>query len=56
MTTQSVENVTVRNVAIARAAYEAYVAKDPAALEELIAEDFHFTTGQFHTERRREVS
>lgn len=44
MTTQSVENVTVKNVAIARAAYEAYVAKDRAALEELIAEDFHFTS------------
>ena len=31
-------------VAIARAAYEAYVAKDRAAIEELIAEDFHFTS------------
>jgi SnoaL-like domain len=31
-------------VAIARAAYEAYVAKDLAAIEELIAEDFHFTS------------
>ena len=44
MTTQSGENVTVKNVAIARAAYEAYAAKDRAALEELIAEDFHFTS------------
>ena len=31
-------------VAIVRAAYEAYVAKDLAAIEELIAEDFHFTS------------
>lgn len=44
MTTQRVENVTVRNVAIARAAYEAYVTKDRAALEKLIAQDFHFTS------------
>lgn len=44
MTTQTVENVRARNVAIARAAYEAYVAKDRAALEKLIAEDFHFTS------------
>ena len=44
MATQSVENITARNVAIARAAYEAYVTKDRAALERLIAEDFHFTS------------
>ena len=31
-------------VAIARAAYEAYVAKDRAAIETLIADDFHFTS------------
>jgi ketosteroid isomerase-like protein len=31
--------------AIARAGYEAYVAKDRAALERLIAEDVHFTSG-----------
>ena len=31
-------------VAIARAAYEAYVAKDRAAIERLIAEDFSFTS------------
>ena len=31
-------------MAIARTAYEAYVAKDLAAIEELIAEDFHFTS------------
>lgn len=33
-----------RNVAIARAAYAAYVDKDRAALEALIAEDFHFSS------------
>jgi ketosteroid isomerase-like protein len=44
MATQSVENVTARNAAIARAAYEAYVTKDRAAIEKLIAEDFHFTS------------
>ncbi len=32
------------NVAIARAAYKAYVAKDRAAIERLIASDFHFTS------------
>lgn len=31
-------------VAIARAVYEAYVAKDLAAIEKLIADDFHFTS------------
>lgn len=31
-------------VAIARAAYEAYVAKDLAAIERLISGDFHFTS------------
>ena len=31
-------------VAIARASYEAYVAKDRAAMEALIAADFHFTS------------
>ena len=31
-------------VEIARAAYEAYVAKDRAAIERLIADDFHFTS------------
>jgi ketosteroid isomerase-like protein len=44
MATQSVENMTAKNVAIARAAYEAYVTKDRAALDSLIAEDFHFTS------------
>ena len=32
------------SVAIARAAYEAYVAKDRVAIEKLIADDFHFTS------------
>src|SRR5262245_20528665 len=31
-------------VAIARASYEAYVAKDRAAIERLVADDFHFTS------------
>jgi hypothetical protein len=31
-------------VAIARAAYEAYVSKDRAAIETVIAPDFHFTS------------
>ena len=44
MDTQRIESVTARNVAIARAAYEAYVTKDRAAIEELIAGDFHFTS------------
>jgi len=44
MATQSVVNTTAKNVAIARAAYEAYVTKDRAALDRLIAEDFHFTS------------
>ena len=44
MATQSLENITAKNVAIARAAYEAYVTKDRAALENLIAEEFHFTS------------
>jgi hypothetical protein len=44
MATQRVENMTAKNVAIARAASEAYVTKDRAALENLIADDFHFTS------------
>jgi len=31
-------------VAVVRAAYEAYVTKDRAAIERLIADDFHFTS------------
>jgi hypothetical protein len=44
MATKSAEIVTATNAAIARAAYEAYVTKDRAAIEELIAQDFHFTS------------
>jgi len=33
-----------RNVAVARASYNAYVTKDRSALERLIADDFHFTS------------
>ena len=33
-----------QNVAVARACYEAYVNGDRAAIEALIAEDFHFTS------------
>jgi ketosteroid isomerase-like protein len=35
---------TDARVAIARACYEAYVAKDRAAIEKLLAENFHFTS------------
>jgi ketosteroid isomerase-like protein len=35
---------TDAKVAIARACYEAYVAKDRAAIEALLAENFHFTS------------
>jgi len=38
------ESKADNNVAIARAAYEAYVAKDRAAIERLITSDFHFTS------------
>jgi hypothetical protein len=40
------EKITRTNdpVAIARSAYEAYVAKNRAAIEKLIAADFHFTS------------
>lgn len=44
MTTQSMESRTATNASIVRAAYEAYVTKDRAALERLLAEDFHFTS------------
>lgn len=33
-----------KNVAIARACYEAYVTKDRSAIELLVADDFHFTS------------
>ena len=32
------------NVAVVRASYQSYVTKDRAALERLLAEDFHFTS------------
>lgn len=35
---------TATNPAVARAVYEAYVAKDRAAIEALLADDFHFTS------------
>jgi ketosteroid isomerase-like protein len=44
MATPSAETATAGNVAIVRAAYEAYVTKDRAALEDVLAEDFHFTS------------
>jgi len=37
-----------RNVALARACYEAYVTKDRSAIEALIAADFHFTSPLDH--------
>ena len=44
MASPSMESLTARNVAVARAAYDAYVTKDRAALEALLARDFHFTS------------
>ena len=44
MATRRRENTTTGSVAIARAAYEAYVTKDRPALEALLARDFHFTS------------
>jgi predicted enzyme related to lactoylglutathione lyase len=38
------QNATHDSVATARAAYEAYVSKDRAAIEALIADDFHFSS------------
>jgi hypothetical protein len=43
MTTEKITK-TDDIVATARAAYEAYVAKDRVAIEKLIAADFHFTS------------
>jgi ketosteroid isomerase-like protein len=42
--TQEKMNKAGEIVGIARAAYEAYVAKDRAAIEKLIAPDFYFTS------------
>ena len=44
MTAQTASSVALSNVAMARAAYKAYVTKDRAALERLLASDFHFTS------------
>jgi ketosteroid isomerase-like protein len=44
MATQSAAAAPASNAAIARAAYRAYVTKDRAALEALLADDFHFTS------------
>jgi len=41
---QTASETTARNAEIARAAYDAYVTKDRAALEAIIANDFHFTS------------
>lgn len=43
-TTRGKVTTTNEIVAIARAAYEAYVAKNRAAIEKLISADFHFTS------------
>ena len=44
MATQTATPARTSNAAIALAAYQAYVTKDRAALEALIADDFHFTS------------
>ena len=44
MAMQTAKNSTGSTVEIARAAYDAYVTKDRAALEILLARDFHFTS------------
>jgi ketosteroid isomerase-like protein len=44
MVTQSAAAAPAPNAAIAQAAYRAYVTKDRAALEALLADDFHFTS------------
>jgi len=44
MTPQTALDATTSTLAIARAAYDAYVTKDRAALEALLANDFHFTS------------
>ena len=44
MATQTAAAAVTSNAAIARAAYQAYVTKDRAALEALLADDFHFTS------------
>ena len=44
MATRTAAAAPASNAAIAQAAYAAYVAKDRAALESLIADEFHFTS------------
>jgi ketosteroid isomerase-like protein len=44
MATQNAATAPASNAAIAQAAYRAYVTKDRAALEALLADDFHFTS------------
>jgi ketosteroid isomerase-like protein len=44
MPTQSAATAAASNAAIAQAAYEAYETKDRAALEALLADNFHFTS------------
>ena len=44
MASQTAAKAPSSNVEIARAAYDAYVTKDRAALEALLASDFHFTS------------
>jgi len=44
MTTEAASDTRTRNVEIARAAYDAYVTKNRAALEALLAAEFHFTS------------
>jgi ketosteroid isomerase-like protein len=44
MVTRSAATAAASNATIAQAAYKAYVTKDRAALEALLADDFHFTS------------
>src|SRR5687768_15972975 len=44
MATRSTATAPASNAAIAQAAYRAYETKDRAALEALLADDFHFTS------------
>jgi ketosteroid isomerase-like protein len=44
MATQSAVTAPATKAAIAQAAYKAYETKDRAALEAIIADDFHFTS------------
>jgi catechol 2,3-dioxygenase-like lactoylglutathione lyase family enzyme/ketosteroid isomerase-like protein len=44
MTIRTAANAATSNVEIARACYDAYVAKDRAAIEALLASNFHFTS------------